>query len=102
MTSKVNALTTTPNLGFGGIGRLRPNFQRVNIHYLKEDLLFTFFPYFSPQSLVSLFGSHFTGQYVVLDGNATTEVTALIVGIALVLKVIQVRKKMNWQQGRCP
>lgn len=28
-------------------------------------------------------------QYVVLDGNATTEVTALIVGIALVLKVIQ-------------
>ena len=39
---------------------------------------------------------------MVLDGNATTEVTALIVGIALVLKVIQVRKKMNWQQGRCP
>ena len=30
---------------------------------------------------------------MVLDGNATTEVTALIVGIALVLKVIQVRKK---------
>lgn len=28
-------------------------------------------------------------QYVVLDGNVTTEVTALIVGIALVLKVIQ-------------
>ena len=30
---------------------------------------------------------------MVLDGNVTTEVTALIVGIALVLKVIQVRKK---------
>ena len=30
-----------------------------------------------------------------LDGNATTEVSALIVGIAFVLEVIQVRKKMN-------